>query len=82
MNKYGRLSLLTVGISIVLSFFVNEDNKYPGIFLLIFGILTIIGITFAILSKKGSNIIIGVILNIATLVFFFFLLLAMGIGEV
>ncbi|WP_462408593.1 hypothetical protein [Neobacillus sp. Marseille-QA0830] len=81
MNKYGRLSLLMVGICIALSFFVNENNKYPGIFLLVFSILAIAGIVFAILSKKWSNIIISVILNGATLVLFFFLLLGMGIGE-
>ncbi|ETI69568.1 hypothetical protein [Neobacillus vireti] len=81
MNKYGRLSIIMVGICIAISFFVNENNKHPGIFLFVFSILSITGIIFAILSKKWSNIIIGAVLNSATLVFFFFLLLSMGIGE-
>ncbi|MBH0163887.1 hypothetical protein IHV12_03120 [Fictibacillus sp. 7GRE50] len=81
MNKYGKLSLLMVGICIVISFFINENIKYPGIFLLVFSILSITGVVFAILSKKRTNIILGVVLNSATLVFFFFLLLAMGFSE-
>ncbi|MBP0726136.1 hypothetical protein J5Y03_13215 [Bacillus sp. RG28] len=81
MNKYDWLSLMMVGICIVLSFFINENNKYPGIFLLVFSVLTITGVIFAFLSKKWSNIILRSALNIASFVFFFFLLLAMGIGE-
>ncbi|TDK52972.1 hypothetical protein E2K98_30385 [Bacillus salipaludis] len=81
MNKYGRLSLLMVGICILLSFFINETNKYPGIFLLVISILSIVGVIVAILSRKLTSFIIGVVLNSATLILFFLLLLAMGIGE-
>ncbi|MGM0803806.1 MAG: hypothetical protein ACQET8_03650 [Bacillota bacterium] len=81
MNKYGRLSLLMVGLCIVLSFFINENIKYPGIFLLFFGVLSLSGVIFAILSKKWTNIVLGITLNSITFVFFFFLLLAMNIGE-
>ena len=81
MNKYGLLSLLMVGICIILYFFINANNKYPGIFLLVISILSIVGIILAILSRKLTSIIIGVVLNSTTLILFFLLLLAMGIGE-
>jgi hypothetical protein len=81
VNKYGWLSLLMVGICLVLSFFIKETNNYPGIFLFVISVLSVAGVIFAILSRKLTNIILGVILNSATLVFFFFLLLAIGIGE-
>ena len=81
MNKYGRLSLLMVGICVALSFFINENIKYPGIFLVVTSILSIAGVVFAFLSKKLTNIIIGLILNVSIFTFIFFLILAMGIGE-
>ncbi|UPM55753.1 hypothetical protein [Gottfriedia acidiceleris] len=78
MNKYGRLSLLMVGISIVIALFMNDHTKQ---FLLCFLILSIAGVIFAFLSKKLTNIILGVVLNMITFIFFFFLILAFGIGE-
>ncbi|MEE6450486.1 hypothetical protein RAH41_07945 [Gottfriedia acidiceleris] len=81
MNKFGWLSLITVGISIIITFFINEQTKSPGIFLLFFSILSITGIIFAFLSKKITNILLGVCLNFITFVFLFFLILAFGIGE-
>ncbi|WP_160725637.1 hypothetical protein [Bacillus sp. USDA818B3_A] len=81
MNKYGQLSLLMVGICVLLSFFINETNDYPGIFLLVIIILSIAGVIFAFLSRKLTNIIFGVVLNCATFILLFFLLLSMGIGE-
>ncbi|MFF2875380.1 hypothetical protein ACFVR2_03570 [Gottfriedia sp. NPDC057991] len=81
MNKFGWLSLMTVGISIVIALLINEHTKYLGLFLVFFSILSITGVIFAIFSKKITNIILGVFLNIITFVFFFFLILAFGIGE-
>ncbi|PET40269.1 hypothetical protein CN514_23680 [Bacillus sp. AFS001701] len=81
MNKYGRLSLMMVGISIVIALFINDHTKQLGIFLLCFLILSITGVIFASLSKKLTNIILGVILNIVTFIFFFLLVLAFDIGE-
>ncbi|WP_088010897.1 hypothetical protein [Gottfriedia acidiceleris] len=81
MNKYGWLSLMMVGISIVISLFIHEHTNYLGIFLLFFSILSITGVIFAFLSKKITNIILGAFLNIITFVFFYFLILAFGIGE-
>jgi len=72
---------MMVGISIVIALFINDHTKQLGIFLLCFLILSITGVIFASLSKKLTNIILGVILNIVTFIFFFLLVLAFGIGE-
>ena len=80
MNKYGKLSLLTVGICIVLSFFITENMAYPRLFLLMVTILSITGIVFAFLSKKVVSIIFGVLLNALALVGFFILTLVVGIS--
>lgn len=79
MTKNGWLSLLMVGICILLSFFLSAKNA--GIFFLLFGILSLTGMVFAILSKKWSNIILGVLLNVASGVIFTLLAFAMGFGE-
>ncbi|PEL11238.1 hypothetical protein [Bacillus sp. AFS017336] len=81
MNKYGWLSIIMVGISIILSFFMREHTKYPGIFLIFFCILSLSGVIFAFLSKKLTNIILGTFLNIVAFICFFLLVLAFGIGE-
>ncbi|MFD4705324.1 hypothetical protein ACFWM3_10685 [Gottfriedia sp. NPDC058432] len=81
MNKYGRLSLMMVGISIVIALFIHDHTQQLGIFLLCFLILSITGVIFAFLSKKLTNIILGVVLNVVTFIFFFLLVLAFGIGE-
>ncbi|PGL72380.1 hypothetical protein [Bacillus sp. AFS055030] len=81
MNKYGRLSLMMVGISIILSLFIEGHTKQLGIFLFCFLVLSITGVIFAFLSKKLTNIILGTVLNSISFVFFFFLLMAFGIGE-
>ncbi len=72
---------MMVGISIVIALFINAHTKQLGIFLLSFLILSIAGVIFAFLSKKLTNIILGVVLNIFTFIFFFLLVLAFGIGE-
>ncbi|PGS56170.1 hypothetical protein COC46_01740 [Bacillus sp. AFS041924] len=82
MNKNGRLSIMMVGISLVISFFINEHTKHLGIFLILFCILSLTGIMFAFLSKKITIIIFGTVLNILTFIFFFFLVLAFNFGEV
>ena len=81
MNKYGRISLFMVVICLGLSFFLNDNMNYPGIFLLLFTLLSITGIVFAALSKKWSTIIIGISLNTVTWIFFSLLIFAIGFGE-
>ncbi|MFF3022830.1 hypothetical protein ACFVRR_09215 [Gottfriedia sp. NPDC057948] len=81
MNKFGWLSLMMVGISIVIALFINDHPQQLGIFLLCFLILSVTGVIFGFLSKKLTNIILGVVLNIVTCIFFFLVVLAFGIGE-
>ena len=78
-NNFGKLSLLMVGLSLILSFFLRPENAGP--FLLGFALFSIVGIVFACLSKKRSSIIGGILLNGAVLIFFSLLVLGMGIGE-
>ena len=85
----GILSILPVIVSII--FFYTERGPNADIYLgiTIFSILSIIGIILAAISSwmsKGriSKLLIGLIgliANLAVLVFAFLLLLAMGIGE-
>lgn len=80
MNKYSKLSIVTVGISIVLSFFITENMPYPRLFLLAVTILSVTGIIFAFLSKKVVSTIFGALLNVLILVGLFILVLVVGIG--
>ena len=81
MNKFGVTSMLMF-FSSIFAFYVlrgPDADIYVGI--KFFGVLSIIGIVFAIMSKNKLWILIGGILNFCILVMSFFLLLAMGIGE-
>ncbi|WP_405097098.1 hypothetical protein [Oceanobacillus sp. FSL H7-0719] len=84
-NILGISSILTVIISII--FFLIERGPNSDIYLIIivFSILSILGILFAIFSWKMSRyltfLIIGLIGNGLVLVVAFFLRLAMGISE-
>ena len=85
----GILSILPVIVSII--FFYTERGPNADIYLgiTIYSVLSIIGIILAAISSwmsKGriSKLLIGLIgliANLAVLVFAFLLLLAMGIGE-
>lgn len=85
----GVLSIVPVIVSIIFFYTERGPNADIYLFITIFGILSIIGI---ILAGKSSWIskgrisklligIVGIIANLAVLVFAFLLLLAMGIGE-
>ena len=81
MNKFGVTSLLMF-ISSIIAFYIlrgPDADVYMG--LKIFSVLSIIGIVFAFMSRNKLWIFIGGILNFCILVMSFFLLLAMGIGE-
>ena len=80
MNKYGKLSFVTCVICLILSFFISENMEYSRLFLLIATIISFSGIVFAFLSKKVMNMIFGVTLNVFAWVFFFMLILVVGIG--
>ncbi|GEC83324.1 hypothetical protein [Lysinibacillus sphaericus] len=83
MNKniLGVLSVLTVAISIIFFFIIRGPNANLTLGINVFTVLSVLGIIFAILSKKLSFIITGILLNGAVLVFVYFLLLAVGISE-
>lgn len=84
MNKkdvLGTLSILTVLISIIFFLIIRGPNANLTLGISVFTIFSVLGIIFAIASKKLWFIITGIILNGAVLVFAYFLLLAMGISE-
>ena len=85
----GFLSVLSVIISIIFFYIVRGPNADIYFGITVFSVLSIIGIILAVISlwmSKGRirKLLIGtvgLIANIAVLVFAFLLLLAMGIGE-
>ncbi|TYS86207.1 hypothetical protein [Rossellomorea aquimaris] len=80
MNKYALLSVLMVLISVAVFLILRGPNADLSLVITILGILSVIGIVFAVLSKKWLLGIMGVLTNGTVLVFVFFLLLANGIG--
>jgi len=80
-NILGVLSVLTVAISIIFFFIIRGPNANLTLGINVFTVLSVLGIIFAILSKKLWFIITGILLNGAVLVFVYFLLLAVGISE-
>ncbi|MGE6753619.1 hypothetical protein ACQKFO_09215 [Rossellomorea sp. NPDC071047] len=80
-NILGILSILTVLISIIFFFIIRGPNANLTLGISVFTILSLLGIIFAIASKKLWFMITGMILNGAVLVFAYFLFLAIGISE-
>ncbi|WP_087974994.1 hypothetical protein [Oceanobacillus rekensis] len=78
---FGVLSLLTAAISIIFFFIDKGPDANLTLGISVFTVLSVLGIIFAIISKKLWFIITGIILNGAVLVFAYFLLLAAGISE-
>lgn len=81
MNKFGLLSLLTFGISVTAFFLMRgpDGDVYLGI--IVFSVLSVMGLLFAVLSKQLLWTILGIGVNLIPLIFAFLLLLAMGISE-
>ena len=85
----GFLSVLSVIVSIIFFYTVRGPNADIYFGITIFSVLSIIGIILAVISlwmskgriRKLLIGMVGLIANIAVLVFAFLLLLAMGIGE-
>jgi hypothetical protein len=81
----GVTSLLPVIISIIIFYTERGPNADIYFIITIYGILSIIGILFAVFSwlmtKRFFLLIIGLIGNGIVLAFAFLLLLAMGISE-
>jgi len=80
MNKFGIFSILMVLISVLIFFILRGPNANLSLAIIILGSLSLLGIIFAIFSKRWISGIIGVLSNGAVLVFVFFLMLAKGIA--
>jgi uncharacterized membrane protein len=80
MNKFGVLSLLMVLISVCLFFILRGPNANLSLAIYILGSLSLLGIIFAVISKKWLSGTVGVLSNGVVLVFVFLLMLAKGIG--
>ena len=84
-NIIGFGSILSVIISIIFFYIERGPNANIYFIIIVFTILSVIGVLFAILSWKMSKhlliLIIGLIGNGIVLVTTYFLLLAMGISE-
>lgn len=77
----GFLSILTVIISIVFFFIIRGPNANLTLIISVLTVLSVLGIIFALISKKLWFVITGIVLNGAVLVVASFLLLAVGISE-
>lgn len=77
----GVLSILTVIISVIFFFIIRGPNANLTLGISVFTGLSVLGIIFAIVSKKLWFVITGIVLNGAVLVIAYFLLLAVGISE-
>nr|WP_077356210.1 hypothetical protein [Virgibacillus halodenitrificans] len=80
-NILGFLSILTVIISVIFFFITRGPNANLTLVISVFTVLSVLGIIFAIISKKLWFVITGIVLNGAVLVVAYFLLLAVGISE-
>lgn len=80
MNKFGALSIAMVLFSILMFFILRGPNANLTLVITILGSLSLLGIIFAVISKRWLYGVIGVLSNGMVLVFVYFLLLAKGIA--
>lgn len=80
-NIFGLLSILTVIISVIFFFIMRGPNVNLSLVISVFTGLSVLGIIFAIVSKKSWFVITGIVLNGGVLIIAYFLLLAVGISE-
>ncbi|MEH7113564.1 hypothetical protein V7124_14415 [Neobacillus niacini] len=80
MNKFGVLSILMALISIITFFIVRGPNANLSLAIILLGSFSLLGIIFAVISKRWLSSIIGVLANGMVLVFVYLLLLAKGIA--
>ncbi|WP_112181017.1 MULTISPECIES: hypothetical protein [Paraliobacillus] len=81
INKFGLLSLLMVIINFIFFIFNRGPNANITLAISIFTLLSVLGIIFALMSKKRIVTITGILLNGCIFVFAILLLLAVGIGS-
>lgn len=80
MYRFFGFSCLLFLASICSFFILRGPNANLTLIIAILGILSLLGIIFAIASKNWLFRIVGTALNGVILVFVYFLLLAKGIG--
>ena len=80
MNKLGVLSLLMVIASIISFLIIRGPNANLLMAIIVLGTLSLLGLIFAVLSKKWLSGILGVLLNGGVLVFVYLIVLARGIA--
>ena len=79
-NVLGILSILTVVMSVVFFLIIRGPNADLTLAIRVLTVLSVMGILFAILSKKLWLMMTGILLNGAVLVVVYLLLLAVGIS--
>ncbi len=80
MNKFGVLSIAMVLVSILMFFIISGPNANVTLAITVLGSLSLLGIIFAVISKRWLYGVIGVLSNGAVLVVVYLLLLAKGIA--
>lgn len=80
MNKLGIFSIFTVLISVLIFFSLRGPDANLTVIIITLGLLSSLGIIFAVISKKWLSTVIGVLSNGTVLIFAFFLLLSKAIG--
>lgn len=81
INKFGLLSLLMVLINFIFFIFTKGPNANIILAISVFCTLSVLGIIFALMSKKRIVTITGILLNGCILIFAILLLLAIGTGS-
>ena len=80
MNKLGVLSLLMVIASIISFLIIRGPNANLLMAIIVLGTLSLLGLIFAVLSKKWLSGILGFLLNGGVLIFVYLIVLARGIA--
>lgn len=82
-NKYGyvSLSLIMPVISIIFFFITRGPNSDIYMAVIVLGLLSLLGIAFAVVSKQTIPMILGILFNGGVLACAFLLLLALEISE-
>ncbi|PPA70809.1 hypothetical protein [Jeotgalibacillus proteolyticus] len=82
MNNHGLLSFLIAMVSLVLFWGLKGPVTNIYSMIILYTLLSLTGLVFAVQSKEKIWLYIGIILNGGVLVFALLILVAIGFGEV
>ncbi|MDU9693989.1 hypothetical protein O0Q50_22670 [Priestia aryabhattai] len=82
MNKFGLLSIAMVLVNVIYFFTTRGPNVNLTTTIYILGFLSLLGIIFALISKRWTYGVLGVLTNGLILVFTFFLIIGNGIAGI